>query len=94
MTTYKSLYIKEKKREKERSAKLFMRLNCVMIVYGVEYFRARAFSLPHDGVKVIHASRTLLSFCVTTDELRQDKKHHVLPLFATGKNTEPTLTAV
>jgi len=65
-----------------------------MIVYGVEYFRARAFSLPHDGVKVIHASRTLLSFCVTTDEPRQDKKHHVLPLFATGKNTEPTLSAV
>lgn len=87
-------YTKEKKKKKERSVKLFMRPNCVMIVYGVEYFKVRAFSLPRDGVKVTHASRTLLSFCVTTDEPRQDKKQHVLPLFATGKNVEPTLTAV
>lgn len=80
----------------ERSVKLFMRPNCVMIVCGVEYLivRACAFSLPHVGVKIMHAGRPLLSFCVTTDEPRQDKKHHVLPLFATGKKVEPTLTAV
>lgn len=77
-----------------RSVKLFMRPNCVMIVYGVEYLRTHAFSLPHVGVKVMLASIKLLSFCVTTDEPRQHKKHHVLPLFATGKKVEPTLTAV
>lgn len=81
-------------KERERSVKLFMRLNCVMIVCGVEYLKARIFSLLHAGVKVMHASRTLLSFCVTTDEPRQDKKHHVLPLFTTGRKVEPTLTAV
>jgi len=42
-------YIKERKKKKERSVKLFMRPNCVMIVYGVEYFKVCAFSLPHDG---------------------------------------------
>lgn len=38
-----------RERGEERSAKLFMRPNCVMIVYGVEYFRARCFLSPSRG---------------------------------------------
>lgn len=69
---YQNLY---ERKERGRSVKLFMRPNlCDDSVWGGISFSSCFLSLSHVGVKVMLASITLLSFCVTTDELRDRTK--------------------